>query len=486
MQQATVHQVFSSSSPAASTSSDDATRVSKPSDFSSRHSLFSSAIAKQRNHYLKAYYFYTALIVLLIWAILPIYWASLAYTNAHTHALKVWVVDRDMSIIGSGMLDAVRWEITHGDSAPTLGWRIVDSTSSSVDSDEAIVQSVLDERVWAVILGEWNYLYLHFLALPRRCLHTVNANATSSLLATYAGNAGGSQNITAVSIYYAEARNNYASAFYLIPYLTNFIIPTTARLSSNLTSQFVATNARDQTALQQFVRACSVSGQTGTGSSVTFEMINLRPFDAPVVTALTEVGLIVICILSFFLTIANSSLRPLLSPHLSIGSYVALRVFAPLLAYIPLSLAFATVSLPFHVPFSAKYTEAQGFFLFWIIVYVFMGAVGLATEFAIGVLTIRYAPFFLITLIITNVSTTEYPVILQPGIFHYGKGFLFYNAAQAFRTITFNTKSHLHVNIPVLVAWLLLSVITVSISTYLLDWRSRRVDQGASKEAQDS
>ncbi|PCH39530.1 hypothetical protein WOLCODRAFT_159125 [Wolfiporia cocos MD-104 SS10] len=369
-----------------------------------------------------------------------------------------------MSIIGSGVLDAVRWEITHGDITPTLGWQIVDSTSSSVNPNEAIVQSVLDER----LLQDDTHI---------QSMQT----ATSSLLATYAGDAGGSQNITAISIYYAEARNNYASAFYLIPYLTNFIITTTARLSSNLTSQFVATNARNQTALQQFVRACSISGQTGTGGSVTFEMINLRPFDAPVVTALTEVGLIIICILSFFLTIANSSLCPLLSPHLSIGSYVALRVFAPLLAYIPLSLAFAMVLLPFHVPLSTKYTEAQGFFLFWIIVYVFMGAVGLATEFAIGVLTIRYAPFFLITLIITNVSTTEYPVILQPGIFHYGKGFLF-----AFRMITFNTKSHLHVNIPVLVAWLLLSVITVSISTYLLDWWSRRTDQEASKEAQDS
>lgn len=98
-------------------------------------------------------------------------------------------------------------------------------------------------------------------------------------------------------------------------------------------------------------------------------------------------------------TMANSGLRPIIAPHLSLPHYILLRVFAPLIAYIPLSLSFAMISLPFHVPFHAKYTEAQGFFLFWIICYILMGGVGLATEFAIGVLTIRFAPFFLVTLV---------------------------------------------------------------------------------------
>ena len=96
---------------------------------------------------------------------------------------------------------------------------------------------------------------------------------------------------------------------------------------------------------------------------------------------------------------ANSALRPIIARHLTLSWYVALRVCAPLLAYIPLSLSFAVISLPFRVPFNAKYTEAQGFFLFSILCYMLMCGFGLATEFAIGVLTIRFAPFFLLTLV---------------------------------------------------------------------------------------
>lgn len=103
-------------------------------------------------------------------------------------------------------------------------------------------------------------------------------------------------------------------------------------------------------------------------------------------------------------TMANSALRPLLSPHLTLRSYVFLRIFIPLLAYIPLSFSFAMISLPFHVPFNTKYTEAQGFFLFWIICYILMGGLGLATEFAIGALTIRFAPFLLLAIVSNVVS----------------------------------------------------------------------------------
>lgn len=48
------------------------------------------------------------------------------------------------------------------------------------------------------------------------------------------------------------------------------------------------------------------------------------------------------------------------------------------------------------------------------------------------------------------------------------------NASQAFLTITFDTKSHLGHNIPVLIGWLLLSMTTVALSTWVMEGRRKR------------
>jgi hypothetical protein len=49
------------------------------------------------------------------------------------------------------------------------------------------------------------------------------------------------------------------------------------------------------------------------------------------------------------------------------------------------------------------------------------------------------------------------------------------NASQAYRTILFDTVSDLHTNIPVLIGWVLISVVTVSVSTFVSEKRMRRL-----------
>jgi hypothetical protein len=69
-----------------------------------------------------------------------------------------------------------------------------------------------------------------------------------------------------------------------------------------------------------------------------------------------------------------------------------------------ISFFFAMVSLPFKVSFDAHYTYAGGFFLWAFTLFLGMSSVGLATEFAITILGPRFMAFFLIPLIIVNVS----------------------------------------------------------------------------------
>jgi hypothetical protein len=77
----------------------------------------------------------------------------------------------------------------------------------------------------------------------------------------------------------------------------------------------------------------------------------------------------------------------------------------------------------FHAPFGAKYSYAGGFFLYFVYTYMGMTALGLATEAMITILTPRFMTFFLIPLIISNVSVASLPFDLQPWFYKYGYGF---------------------------------------------------------------
>jgi hypothetical protein len=67
---------------------------------------------------------------------------------------------------------------------------------------------------------------------------------------------------------------------------------------------------------------------------------------------------------------SGAGAREVIAPYLSTASYIKLRVIMPILLYFPVSLIYAMISLPFKLPFGAKYTYAGGFFLFWILTYV--------------------------------------------------------------------------------------------------------------------
>lgn len=86
------------------------------------------------------------------------------------------------------------------------------------------------------------------------------------------------------------------------------------------------------------------------------------------------------------------------------SSYIMYRLAVPVLLYLPISLLFTMVNLPFRVHFDAHYTYAGGFFLWWFSSYLGMCALGLATEFAITIVGPKFIGFFLVAWIIVNVS----------------------------------------------------------------------------------
>jgi hypothetical protein len=67
---------------------------------------------------------------------------------------------------------------------------------------------------------------------------------------------------------------------------------------------------------------------------------------------------------------SGAGAREVIAPYLKTSSYIKLRIIVPILLYIPVSLIYAMISLPFKLPFGAKYTYAGGFFLFWCLIFV--------------------------------------------------------------------------------------------------------------------
>lgn len=76
-------------------------------------------------------------------------------------------------------------------------------------------------------------------------------------------------------------------------------------------------------------------------------------------------------------------------------------------------------------------------------------------------------------------SVATFPHELQPWIFRYGAAMPFYNVGRAVRTIIFNTKNEIGQNCGILVAWIVFSIVTISVAT----WAVRRKSVNAHRRA---
>jgi hypothetical protein len=153
-------------------------------------------------------------------------------------------------------------------------------------------------------------------------------------------------------------------------------------------------------------------------------------------------------------------------------AYLAFRLIVPPTIYLLLGLLFAMVTLPFKAHFGAHYTSAGGFFLWAFTVWLGMCALGLSLEFAITIIGPKFMGFFLVALIIANVSVASQPHELQPWIYRYGVAMPFHNVGQAVRTIIFDTKNQVAQNLGILLAWAVFSLCTITLATWLMRRKS--------------
>ncbi|TIB72243.1 hypothetical protein E3Q18_00284 [Wallemia mellicola] len=413
------------------------------------------------------------LTIIAIWSCLQVYWASIAHESGRLFQVNSVFVNRDITNGVNGTLgDTLRTTIFQSlNEKHHLGW--TEEPSEKVPTAESIEEALVeDEWAWVFVVAE--------------------QDATQNLITARENGDSSYDPMSSVSIYYAEARNEQAAGI-VLPTTQKLVQQATIQAGTQMLAAYMSQQGGNVTAMEALTNAPQTAA---TPFATTIN--NFRPFDQPVARAITLVGLIYLTILSFICTMAHSAARPLLEKHLTLRSYIGMRLLVPLFLYTILSLFFAMLNLPWDVHFNAHFSNtAKGFFCTYALLLCGMAALGmcfetlahpllisptgLATEAIITVIGPQFMAYALIALIISNVSVAALPVDLQVWFFRYYPAMVYYHINRGIRCIIFNTKNELGFNFGVCLAWVVFSIGTISAFTALY----RRLDiKKAQKESE--
>ncbi|KZV66913.1 hypothetical protein PENSPDRAFT_744631 [Peniophora sp. CONT] len=399
-----------------------------------------------RKTYIKIITIMSTLVLVFMMGALSIYWGALYVTPRQAHNLDVWIVDSDGGVIGQTITQAY---LNATGPKTVLHYEVAQPPFTDAASLEGYL---VDERAWLII--------------------KINEGASANLTAA-AQSADASYNgTTAVTMFGNEARqeNAYRST----------VKPQAQQVFQKASGMFAARYATQLAAQGINVTALAVNAPSVLTLPISFVEANVRPFDVPVATAVDFVGLIYLLVLSFVISMIHWAARveaTHLEDHLSFGSLVATRILNPLIIYFFLSVFYALISYAFQTPFG-RYYGSSGFVIYWMMCWMGMAALGLATESVITILTPRFIPFFLLLWIIANVSVAFFPIELLPGFYRYGYAMPFYNVSRTVRTIIFNTRNQIGLNFGVQFAWIAVSIAGI----VLFQWIRYRSAKNARRE----
>ncbi|KAK0222556.1 hypothetical protein EDD85DRAFT_983175 [Armillaria nabsnona] len=413
-----------------------------PTMYSSQFTDKSASMKTSRSLYMKVVAGGTLAMTIVMFCVFSIYWGALWKIPAHN--LQGWVVDFDGSTVGNAVVQGLI------SSSSKVTW--TERPSSEFSGPEEVANLVVDEKTWVVVV--------------------VNSNATTALqyaLSSVNSSYDGSE---AITVYVVEARNENAYRSLIRPSVQT----TLAAISQAFAQIFLR---QVGSSLSNALASISTTAPQILTEPISYTIDNLRPFDTPVASAITFVGLIYVLVLSFFIVVSARELSGL-EKALTTGSLIRVRIASSFIAYFTLSLFYSLLSRAFQVNFSRVLGPA-GFLVFWMVNFVGMLAVGLALEAMMTLMTLRFVAFFMIFWIIVNVSVCFMPIDVLPHIYRYGYAFPFYNLSCAVRTIVFGTKNQLGMQFGILIAWTAVSMITIPLFQWLM--RRKAVAQWRTREA---
>ncbi|KAK9484658.1 hypothetical protein V1527DRAFT_185770 [Lipomyces starkeyi] len=392
----------------------------------------------------------------LLIGIHSIFWGSLFQRQKYLNRVNFFLVNFDSnadSILSSTFLSsASRYAIAAGSAT------VQDETSVYANGNiDAVYNDVVEQKNWGA-----------FVVLP---------NATAKLIAALkepSGAAGYDSDL--VQFVYAQARDPSAYDS-LMPWIFGLSASFTSELSSEILR--LTMNNSDYSASNIINQAPYL-----LSSPATVLLTNIRPMDNPVTGAIMQLGLVHLIIISFFQFDFFQQVHKSFFPYLKRRHFLVYRTFLSFAAYFFLSLFFSLLSLAFQVDFTRAYGRG-GFVVFWMIMFLGMTAVGGASENMALICVATYPPlvgFWLIFMVISNGSPAFYSIELEPAFFKYGYAFPIHNVANAFKTVLFNTKSNIGLNVGVLLAWIAVNTAFAPVSIWIFErankWKESKKIKG--------
>jgi len=442
-----------------SRTTDDVSPGSQPppsSDPPFSHGFFDKdpASVGARKAYTKAIVGFTVFTSIFIWGVVSIYWGAFWRGRTGAHNMHGWVVDFDGGDVGQAVTQA--FQAATG-SKETLTW-VVKSSSDFPGGPGDLADQVGHSHPWAAIA-------IHNGATSKL------ANAVSSTDSSYDGS-------SAITAYVNQARNDMAYSSIIQPAILAVLAQVTQKFAAQHAGR-IANGTDTQNLANLLTRAPQVITQP-----ISYTIDNVHPFDIPVATAVTFVGLIYLLVISFIVVNSTTGMRlgTGMERRLTTGSLIKLRVFTDLILFFFLSLVFSLISLFFQVPFNRHFGNA-GFFIYWMLCFVGMAALGLTLDAMLALVTIRFVGYFMVFFIIVNVSVCSLPIEILPTIYRYGRAMPFYNVNVAVRAILFGTANTLGLNFGILIVWMVVSLTTLPLFSFLARRRTIREAQEQQRAA---
>ena len=277
-------------------------------------------------------------------------------------------------------------------------------------------ESVYDFKAWAAII--------------------INANATALLEAAVREGNSSYDPLGACQIIYNSARDQTTASSFILPAMTVIQKIVVSNFGKEWIAKILATTAPDDLNLATAPQAIS--------PGIEFTMYDLRPFGPPVATPAVSIGLLYLIILSFFsftffLPIHMIYLSPRGHPPLHFSHLIVWRYFATVASYFLLSCVYSLVSLAFLMPMNnpkgshvwpETNPNAHGrgtFPVYWMVNWIGMTALGLASENMAMLLGTPWTALWLIFWVISNVSVGFYALPLESPFYRWGYAWPIHN-----------------------------------------------------------
>lgn len=217
-------------------------------------------------------------------------------------------------------------------------------------------------------------------------------------------------------------------------------------------------------------------------SNPHFQLDDRIPVPQQVVQAPLQVGLIYLCIFTFFQFVFLVPIHQYIALKIKGMRYVLYRIAAAQTAYVVLSLSYVLLNTAFQISFTRAFGNL-GFLVIWAFAFLTMSSVGCLIEVLVLVCIILKPAMIGLTLLfvaVLNLAPTISPIVLCPNFYRYGWAMPVRNSYELMQVALFNSwKGNMGRNIGVLIAWI---VVTNCLMPFVMKWMSKQMTKKAQKK----